>query len=286
MGTIGAPEWFRLAMETPVDVGQVRVDGVDISFRAWGQASAPTVLLIHGVAANANWWDHIGPLLCESRRVIALSLSGHGDSGHRRSYSYETWADEVRAVLHEFAAPRPVIIAHSMGGRVAYQVAAHTDSLGGVAFLDSGFAKPPSSGSRSGFAEIAATNNRIYRDQDSAVAAFQPIGTFDRIAPYLARHVGLRSVRRVERGWTWKFDPSIFSALARPHDASKPISCPAALIRAGRNSVLSDEAFRATQELLGPDAVYEVLASSGHHVMFDAPRELAAQLQALLHKWS
>lgn len=286
MNSSDEPEWFREAVAAPVDVGHVVNDGAKIAYRAWGPEGAPGVVLIHGVAANASWWDHIGPKLAASRRVIAVSLSGHGDSDHRRTYSYSQWSADVAAVLAELHLSRPVIVAHSMGGRVAYQLTISVNDVRGAVFVDSGFARPPTESSRAGFAEMALGNVKIYPDQRSAAAAFQPIGTVEPIAPYLRRHVGLRSVRRVARGWTWKFDPAVFTALAQPQAVDRRVPCPAALLRAGRKSVINAETLRAAEELLGPDAVFEVIESSGHHVMFDAPLELVEHLDALITKWS
>ncbi|MCW4352478.1 alpha/beta hydrolase [Hoyosella sp. YIM 151337] len=279
------PEWFRAAVAAPVDVGYTVSDGVNVAYRAWGPVGAASVVLIHGVAANASWWDHIGPQLARNRRVVAVSLSGHGDSEHRRTYSYEQWARDVFAVVNELHLRSPVLVAHSMGGRVAYELATTVTSFGGVVFVDSGFARPPSEAHKTGFAEMALGSGKVYPDQRKAAAAFQPIGTIEPIAPYLRRHVGLRSVRRGPRGWTWKFDPGVFTALTRPQAVDRALLSPAALLRASRRSVINEETLRAAETLLGPDAVFAVV-ESGHHVMFDAPLELVGHIEALLAKWS
>ena len=46
-------------------------------------------MLVHGGAAHSRWWDHIGPLLADGRLVVAIDLSGHGDSARRESYSLD-----------------------------------------------------------------------------------------------------------------------------------------------------------------------------------------------------
>ena len=61
-------------------------------------ASGRGIVLVHGGAAHSRWWDHIGPLLAADRRVVAIDLSGHGDSGRRESYSFDAWAGEMLAV--------------------------------------------------------------------------------------------------------------------------------------------------------------------------------------------
>src|ERR1019366_6011017 len=71
-----------------------------------------------------RWWDHIGPLLANGWRVVALDLSGHGDSGRRDSYTLDTWAREVLAVAADAGiTTAPTVIGHSMGGLVTLRLA-------------------------------------------------------------------------------------------------------------------------------------------------------------------
>ncbi|OMQ14825.1 alpha/beta hydrolase, partial [Modestobacter sp. VKM Ac-2676] len=51
--------------------------------------------------------------------MVALDLTGHGDSDHRTDYDPLVWAREVVAVAAATGLDRPVVIGHSMGGWVA-----------------------------------------------------------------------------------------------------------------------------------------------------------------------
>src|SRR5487761_12732 len=102
-----SPAWFTEALAAPVTEGQAVVDGVPIAYRAWGGPGSRGVVLVHGGAAHSRWWDHIGPLLASDRRVVAIDLSGHGDSGRRESYSFDAWAREILAVAAD-AVHRPL----------------------------------------------------------------------------------------------------------------------------------------------------------------------------------
>src|ERR1700729_2075043 len=95
------PAWFSAALAAPVEDGSVDVDGARVRYRAWGDRGARGVVLVHGGAAHARWWDHVGPQLSAGLRVVALDLSGHGDSDWREQYSLGRWAAEVVAVAAE-----------------------------------------------------------------------------------------------------------------------------------------------------------------------------------------
>ena len=93
------PAWFSAALAAPVQEGVITVDGASIAYRAWGDPDGRSIVLVHGGAAHSRWWDHIAPMLTDGWRVVAVDLSGHGDSDRRDRYSLDTWAREVLAVL-------------------------------------------------------------------------------------------------------------------------------------------------------------------------------------------
>jgi pimeloyl-ACP methyl ester carboxylesterase len=76
------------------------------------------VVLVHGGSAHRHWWDHIAPVIARDHGVVAIDLSGHGDSDRRPVYNFEAWAGEVVA---GFAAERPSAYALGQPGcRVAF----------------------------------------------------------------------------------------------------------------------------------------------------------------------
>ena len=101
------PAWFTAALATPVTQRTTIVDGATIAYRTWGEPGGRGIVLVHGGAAHSCWWDHIGPLLADGRLVVALDLSGHGDSARRESYGLDQWAREVLAVADDAGIATP-----------------------------------------------------------------------------------------------------------------------------------------------------------------------------------
>src|SRR2546421_9793931 len=89
------PAWFSAALDAPVREGTTTVDGASIAYRAWGNPDGRSIVLVHGGAAHSRWWDHIAPLLTDGWRVVAVDLSGHGDSVRRGGYRHDSSAREV-----------------------------------------------------------------------------------------------------------------------------------------------------------------------------------------------
>ncbi len=86
---------------------------------------APAVLL-HGLASNLTRWSEFveRTSLVESRDVIRVDLRGHGESPTRGRISLELWCDDLLALFDAVAAPRAVLIGHSLGSQVALAFAA------------------------------------------------------------------------------------------------------------------------------------------------------------------
>jgi pimeloyl-ACP methyl ester carboxylesterase len=102
---VEAPEWFRAALAVPCTDGRVEVGGGAVHYLAWGEPGRRGLVFVHGGGAHAHWWTHLAATFARGYRVLALDLSGHGDSEHRETYSLEQWTDEVVAVAEAGAWP-------------------------------------------------------------------------------------------------------------------------------------------------------------------------------------
>ena len=98
-----APDWFRQALAVPVTEEVVEVDGCPIHYLAWGPTGHRGLVFVHGGGAHAHWWTYVAASFAPDLRVVAIDLSGHGDSGHRDVYDFEQWTDEVMAVTDALA---------------------------------------------------------------------------------------------------------------------------------------------------------------------------------------
>lgn len=283
------PAWFDEALACAPEHADLEVAGARIAYRAWGPVDAPVIVLVHGGAAHAGWWDHVGPLLVEPsspQRVVALDLSGHGDSDHRPEYALETWADEVVAVARtQRSTLPPVVVGHSMGGFVALTAARdHGAGLAGAIAIDS----PVQEMSSETRAWVASGRglppHKVYPDLPTILGRFRTLPADDATLDYVHAHVARASVREVDGGWSWKFDPRIFLRSRMEPEELAASACPVALLRGDRGMATTD--ITATvAERLGGNVPVTVVRDSGHHVMLDQPLALAAVVQAITGEW-
>lgn len=281
------PDWFTRAIDTRPQRLTVDAAGASISALVWGDAGKPGIVLVHGGAAHAHWWSHVAPSFLPDYRVVALDLSGHGDSDRRDTYSLDLWTDEVIAVIDaaEFAS-NPVVIGHSMGGFVTIATAArHNERLGGAVIIDSPVVKIDPE-----VEQARRTNDfakaKVYDDPEIPVQKFRTIPAQDHYLPFVKEHVARNSLRELDDGrWGWKFDPTVF--IPKRNDAASylpDIRCRVALLRCEHGLVTQDIGDYMYDQMGRVAPVIE-LPTAGHHPMLDVPLILITALRSLLADW-
>jgi pimeloyl-ACP methyl ester carboxylesterase len=98
-------------------------DGVHIEYQVYGRGE-PAVVLVHGWANNANYWNAQLDALKAHYTVVTLNLAGHGASERNRAdWSMANYAADVAAVVHELPNRKVVLVGHAMGGIVVLEAA-------------------------------------------------------------------------------------------------------------------------------------------------------------------
>lgn len=98
-------------------------DGVRIAYTALGEGR-PELVFIHGGLANRTAWSNQMDAFANRCRVIALDLTGHGESGcNRTEWGIQAFGGDVRAVLECEGVSRGVLVGNSLGGPVAVEAA-------------------------------------------------------------------------------------------------------------------------------------------------------------------
>jgi len=126
--------------------------------------------------------------------------------------------------------------------------------------------------------------NKTYPDRATILARFRTLPEDDSSLEYVREHLAAGSIREVEGGWTWKFDPQIFLRSRMEPEEVAETGCDVALIRGERGMATSDITSVVAGKL-GRDVPVTVIPDAGHHIMLDQPIALIAALQTLLGQW-
>lgn len=104
----------------------VEVDGLNIQFTDTGPRDAPVLLLLHGFGSSLQTWDVWSAKLEQQYRVIRLDLPGFGLTGPspRHDYSEQSDLATLTHFVNKLGLTNFSIIGHSMGGKMAWSLAA------------------------------------------------------------------------------------------------------------------------------------------------------------------
>ena len=111
-----------------------------------GPREAPAILLLHGFGASLQAWDDWAPALEKNLRVLRIDIPGFGLSGPAVNQDYSDAADVARviAVMDQLGVQQVIVAGHSMGGRIAWNLAAaHPERVSKLVLLSpDGFPDP------------------------------------------------------------------------------------------------------------------------------------------------
>jgi pimeloyl-ACP methyl ester carboxylesterase len=235
-------------------------------FTEWGDPAAPPVLLLHGGNQSSHSWDLVSLHLSDRFHVYALDQRGHGDTEWSREldYSMEAMAADALAFVEDRALGHPIIVGHSMGGRVTLHAALQALEVArALVLVDVG-------------PELSPEGTKVVGDFVAHNIEFDDLDVFlDNVVRYdrfrsrehIARTVKYNLLVRADGKYVSKVDhrrlPGSISDLTL--DDVKAIPCPVLLVRGGESDVLlADAAERFVRTL--PDGRLVTVPNVGHNV--------------------
>lgn len=88
----------------------------------------PPLVLLHGLFGSADNWGSIARHFLQDYQVISVDLRNHGRSPHAALQTYALMADDVRETLDALGIEQAFVLGHSLGGKVAMQLASQYSS--------------------------------------------------------------------------------------------------------------------------------------------------------------
>jgi pimeloyl-ACP methyl ester carboxylesterase len=259
METISLPE------DRVIKIGDLRLHYVD-----WGNTGAVPIVLLHGLCANAHYWDFFARNVASKYRILVLDQRGHGDSDWAESYGPRDYVLDLEAFVDSLKLSGFVLIGHSMGGINAIIYAArHPDQVSALVIVDIG-------------PEIdAAGIERMERERASEPEAFvsedEAISYMRKLEPRQSddfiRHQMKYALRQEEKGrLSFKYDKRLRDTELRSPtwlwEQVNQVICPALLIHGAESDMLAAEVAQTLAGSLAFGSVIDI-EGAGHSVPGD-----------------
>ncbi|WP_426415726.1 alpha/beta fold hydrolase [Aestuariirhabdus sp. LZHN29] len=240
-----------------------------LHFRKDGQGDP--LLLIHGLFGSLENLGYVAKQLSAHFSVYSLDMRNHGRSPHHEMMSYELMVGDILRFLDEQKLARVSLLGHSMGGKVAMQLAlSHPERVKQLVVAD-----------------IAPVT---YDDHHSQIfkglLSFDPAtlhsrGEADRLLAPFVPELPVRSfllknlVRRAEGagGFGWRVNLPVlhgqYQNIMRGQQGS-PFRGPTLFIKGGNSDYILPK-YRGQVGALFPGAELKVISGTGHWLHAEKP---------------
>jgi len=244
--------------------------------------NGPPVIILHGLFGMLDNWRSIARMLEENYQCILVDLRNHGRSPHHEEMNYQVMATDIKELMDDLDIDDAIIMGHSMGGKVAMQVAIdHTDRVGKLIVID------------------IATKEYISHHDDviTAIESVVPSGIKERseAEQILRRYLGqdeatiqflMKNLNRLPGGgFEWKANMPViidhYEEILEGVKSDIPFDKPVLFIRGALSGSLKDEDW-AEIKWLFPQAQLITIANAGHWVHADQPEALINALRTFM----
>lgn len=84
-----------------------------------GFTSDRTIIVLHGLFGSGRNWTQVAKQMSQKYRVLTVDLRNHGLSPWDDVMTYEAMAVDIVELIREESLIKPILLGHSMGGKVA-----------------------------------------------------------------------------------------------------------------------------------------------------------------------
>lgn len=129
------------AATKPTKSGHVAVNGLNYYYQIYGKGEP--LLLLHGGLGQIEMFGPNLTKLAQSRQVIGVDMHGHGRTAlGDRQINLADMGDDMAGVLKKLGYDKVDVLGYSMGGGVAFQLAArHPEMVRRLALVSAGYSQ-------------------------------------------------------------------------------------------------------------------------------------------------
>lgn len=242
-----------------------------LSFVSQGSGK-PTLVFLHYFSGAAVSWQWVIEILQTDFRCIALDLPGFGEASPLAEPSLKNYSAFIRRALVQLELDHVVLIGHSMGGKLALQVAADlaSDALERVILVAP---SPPTQEPMPEDERERLLNNH----QSPDVAATTVNSATQKPLPDPRRATAIRTHTQAEnRTWRWWLLDGMHRSIA---DQLDQIQVPVSVIASSDDPVIPWDTIQDEVMALLPTAELTQLSTVGHLIPLEAPGQLAQSIR-------
>ena len=252
-------------------------------YRHYGEGQP--VIILHGIFGISDNWVTIGRRLAEKFEVFILDQRNHGQSPHSDTFNYFTLAEDLFEFIEDHQLTNPILIGHSMGGKVAMNFALeHPHRIDRLIVVDISVRAYPA---RQQHMDILKAMLSINFDEISSREDVEKIITDSVKSSKISQFI-LKNLYRIGKSrlaWRLNVDAiynnieNVFEGIELPYTSD----IPALFVKGGASDYILDEDYKMILKKF-PNAQFTTINNASHWVHADAPDELCSKFSGFLAK--
>lgn len=250
-------------------------DGTALFYEEKGDEGLP-ILLVHAWCCDHTYFTpQIEHFANRGHRVVAVDLRGHGQSDKpHQHYTVQVFADDLAWICDQIGVEKPVVVGHSLGGIIAFDLAARYPELPSVVvMLDAAVVLP--SAARAAIPSFLETlRGSGYRE---ALRDFVANSLFIPTDDQERKNRVLKSMSSAPQHVVVSAFEGLFDY--DPTEATGGLLVPAVYIAADELNARSD---MARFHELAPRLLYGKTVGSGHFCQLEVPEQVNAMIERFL----
>ena len=252
---------------------------MELHFERYGQG--PPLIILHGLFGSLENWRTLSKAFAQSLTVFALDQRNHGRSPHSEVFNYQVMTEDVREFTQRHGLTSAHVLGHSMGGKVAMQLAlSYPDTVDKLIVVDIA-PKVYAPGHDDVFAGLFAFDPTTIHSRQEAEAALTP-----HLPDLALRQFLLKNLEREVSGtFRWRINLEgihrNYHEMLKTFTATGKFPKPALFIR-GENSGYVRDSDLVTIRDIFPLARLSTIPNAGHWVHAEAPREFSRVVSSFL----
>ena len=251
-----------------------------LNLEEFGEAGGPRVVCLHGVTSHGGHFTKLADAL-PGFRVLAPDLLGHGSSPYEPPWDLETHLD---AIVETVGAAPAILVGHSFGGRLAFELAARAPKLvPRLVLLDPAIYVLPHIAL---FAAENARKDRAYVSFDEGITRRYEESQLkaaprELVEEELRSHLVLDDDGRYRYRYCQSAVVAAYGEMASRPPPFERVRVPTLLVLGESSYLPYDHLLDAHQAALG-DLLQVVVVPGGHTVLWDALADTARAVSAFL----
>lgn len=250
-----------------------------LHYRSLGEGQP--LLILHGIFGTSDNWQTFGKQISSDYKVFLIDQRNHGLSPHSDEFDYPLMAEDLHEFIQQHQLKNPIILGHSMGGKVAmFYAIAYPEEVDKLIVVDIAPRKYPVHHQHI-LDALGAVNLEAVSNRSDVEEQMKPYLPERGVRQFLMKNLK----REDDNSFSWKLNLSSISKniekVGVAVETSTPVEKPVLFIRGAKSDYIRAEDESLISKIF-PQARVVTIEKAGHWVHAEQPDALYDEVMRFL----